>query len=335
MSKNKKKKRQTNAPNKFIAFVKKTLFGEQLRTAIANPISKEPGASPVFKNEELAAKRGQPKQTVEQNHVSDGPLRTPTEPSAAVSPEYLNVPLDPEEISKFRKRMESRFAESLKAKSPLIRLGIDLGTSSSKVVCRGESTAFPVCFGRKSQDLSSYLIPSLVAFDGERVKFGFHAISGSASAAISNFKMCLACSSQESGGCGLANCSLTHWPFDQFTSELEGQEAQFVCAFYLAKLVALTKEIVLKKLSKSFRARPNPKWVANLAVPETFIEQSRVADAFRMVLRTAWFMSEIFLEEPSLENRKPVFECFRAAQQLASESMQFDDNRLSVLSIQR
>ena len=237
------------------------------------------------------------------------------------NPALPNGRLDAVNIAAYRKRIQDGFDKTKTATTPWIKLGIDLGTSSSKVVWRGESNVFPVCFDGDPLMLESYLEPSLVTFKGANLLFGFDAIESSKHSTVSNFKMCLACVSRESGGCKIENCSLTTWPIDLFCAELKNQEIQFVNATHLGKLIAKAKRIIISELSGTFRKKPVPKWTANLAVPEVFIEQSPVADEFKRILRTGWLMSEIFIKEPKLKNRRSLFECFVAAREVSIESL--------------
>lgn len=88
----------------------------------------------------------------------------------------------------FRELIEQYFADGAKASKPWVNLGIDLGTSFSKVVWRlGENEVHPVCFGENKLDLSHYLLPSIVAFEGENLLCGFEAVAFT-KYSISNFE---------------------------------------------------------------------------------------------------------------------------------------------------
>ncbi len=164
-------------------------------------------------------------------------------------------------------------------------------------------------------------MPSIVAFDGERIAFGFESLSFTQSS-ISNFKMCLACESKNDGECNIKKCSLTNWNPKFFASELINEETKFINSLYLAKLLARTKEIILDELTKNhgLPSTVKPKWTDNYAVPDTFIEQSEIAASFREVFRIAWFMAEIFIENSELTDRQKIVECYFAAQGLAREA---------------
>lgn len=238
------------------------------------------------------------------------------------------IAAESEPTNEFRQIMERHFAENAKCVKPLIRLGIDLGTSYSKVVWRlGEETVFPVCFGKNDLSLNNYLMPSVIGFERERIVFGFEALPF-ADSSISNFKMCLACESKDDGDCNIKKCSLTNWKPEFFAAALKNEETKFVNALFLAKLLARTKKIILAELTEKqgFPATVKPKWTANYAVPDTFIEQSEIAAAFREVLRMAWLIAEILIEKPELDDRQTLAECYFAAQGLAKESSEILDD---------
>lgn len=244
------------------------------------------------------------------------PRTDPKEITSSISP------LSKGNIASFREKIEQGFAETQAATSPWIILGLDLGTSSTKVVWRGETNVVPVCFGTDALRLESYLAPSVVTFKGDELLIGNDAVSETEFPTVSNFKMCLACVSQGDGKCGLNKCSLTSWPIDHFCRELKDLEIQFVNATFLGKLIADSKRIVKAELQRTFRQGARPKWTANFAVPETFIERSPIADEFRKMLRIAWLMSEIFVREPRYRNLTTLFECFVAAKEVANQSLE-------------
>ena len=226
-----------------------------------------------------------------------------------------------EELS-FRPIIESFFVESQKATRPSVILGVDLGTSFSKVVRRlGSDDVKPVCFGKDVHRLTDYLVPSVVAFESGNIVTGFNAIASDGNA-ISNFKMCLACESQKSGGCGIARCSLTSWHLELFPEPAKGEETKFISALFLADLITQTKQSVLKELRTTISETVVPKWTANFAVPDSFIEQSDIANAFQEVFRTAWLMSGIFLNATVKRTTETLFDCYSAAHAFALESMQ-------------
>lgn len=324
MAKKKKRNKPNNAPRRFIESIRKTLFGEKLESAIAKPILEKRPVEPKVASIDSVRPVAFVRHASGETPPSAEPVARVVaheEPPKFEVPSPPKQPLDRAAVARWRETIARLFNESQNATSPAIKLGIDLGTSSSKVVWRGDSSANPVCFGSNRLNLQSYLVPSLVAFEEDDVLAGLEIVARTASSRISNFKMCLACTSQDSGGCGLMNCSLTSWPLEVFSDELAGSEVHFVNSCFLAKLIASVKSTIKSELSKSFQEEVNPKWTANLSIPETFIEQSPIADTFREVLRTAWLMSEVFSDQPDLVNRQSVFECFLAARSLARDSL--------------
>ncbi len=308
--------------NKLKNFIKKTFFGEKMENALQkkNEIKK---SLPIVESKTHFS-------AVNKTVRNDNP---PLEKSSAVLSELpdksklnqinptFEIRPNAENIAAFREIMESRFAENAKATQPLIRLGIDLGTSYSKVVWRlGEENVFPLCFGENKFDLADYLMPSLVGFENQTILFGNEALKSNYS--ISNFKMCLACESKKDEQCNIKKCSLTSWKTEIFTHELADEETEFVNSFFLAKLIAETKELIIKELISTHRfpSSVKPKWTANYSIPDTFIEQSEIAVSFRKVFRTAWFMTEVFIGNHIDDNLKSIVECYLAAKSLTRES---------------
>lgn len=328
MAKKKQKQTQNNRPRKFIEFIRKTLFGEKLEKAILRPAIEKPlVVNEVERTDHLTG--GEPSITTPEFNktarIANQEQRESIEFEVRTA---ARVPLDPSNISRLRVRMKALFAESQSATLPLIHIGIDLGTSSSKVVWRGEQSVNLVCFGSEKLKLDNYLMPSLVGFDGANLLFGYKANGRNVGSRISNFKMCLACVSQKPENCSIKNCTLTKWPIDRFPIEVKDLEVEFVNSYFLANLIVSVKSAIRIELSKTIPGKINPKWTANLAVPETFIEQSSIADAFREVLRTAWFMSEIYADDSELISQNSDFECFQAARSLAIESLMSESSSI-------
>lgn len=228
---------------------KPSLFAEKLAKAREQKISIEkPPPAPAKKNLPFTSSPSIIETSKPIETIAD---IAPDEPKIELKTSKIETTVDEsnsavtqgsEPINKFQQIMESRFAENAKATIPLVRLGIDLGTSFSKVVWRlGGENVFPVCFGKDNLDLNDYLMPSTISFDGEGVAFGFDSVSFTQSS-ISNFKMCLACESKNNGECGIERCSLTDWKPEFFVPRLKNEETKFVNALFLAKLLARTKE---------------------------------------------------------------------------------------------
>lgn len=224
-----------------------------------------------------------------------------------------------ERINEFWKIMERGFYENFSpVNATRINFGIDLGTSYSKVVWRSEEYAYPLCFGQNRQNLTDYLVPSTVSFGTDRIICGLDSEHGlPIDFSLANFKMCLACESEKNTDCNIKKCSLTKWNPDFFKPDLENDEAAFVNTFFLAKLIAQTKKLIVAELKdKGVRQPISVKWTTNFSVPEKFIELSAVSVSFHNVFKTAWLMAEIFLEKPDLNDRESVFDCYLVAKDL-------------------
>ncbi len=227
-----------------------------------------------------------------------------------------------ERINGFWKIMEQRFIENLSPVNAIrINLGVDLGTSFSKVVWRLGENSYPLCFGQNHQNLTDYLVPSTVAFSKNEIICGLDSENGlPIDFSLANFKMCLACESENTTDCNIKKCSLTKWNTDFFKTDLENEEAMFVNAFFLARLLAKTKELIFAELKeKGFRQPISIKWTANFSVPERFIEQSSISISFQNAFNIAWLMAEIFSENPTLNSREIIFDCYLTAKDLVQE----------------
>ena len=225
-----------------------------------------------------------------------------------------------ERINESWKTMEGNFHENLSHVNAVnINLGVDLGTSFSKVVWRLGENAYPLCFGQNRQKLTDYLAPSTVTFGENKIICGIDAENDlPIHSTLVNFKMCLACESEKNADCGIEKCSLTKWNADFFKPHLEKNEAAFVNAFFLAKLLTQTKKLILAELKeKGFRQPISVKWKINFSVPERFIELSEISTSFQDVFKTAWLMTEMFLENPNLNDREVLFDCYLTAKELA------------------
>jgi hypothetical protein len=206
-----------------------------------------------------------------------------------------------------------------------INLGIDMGTSFTKVVWRSlEGTSYPVCFGRDSKALNDYLLPTIVAFDG------FSLVTAADPAGlgeskpehhISNFNICLACDKGSEGDCSLATCTLSTWHSCSASPLLAGREVDVVTAVFLGKLISRARLMVVKQLTSTGVRSANVDWSANLAVPEKFMNKSAILDGFEQVLKTAWLMADVFDEIPDLVKLPDLIDCYSSARELAEQDM--------------
>jgi len=237
----------------------------------------------------------------------------------------------PDNSQKYAKLMREKFWEKLNGEAPSgnpvralrINLGIDLGTSFSKVVFRLGGESFPVCFGASKNKIDDYMIPSVVAIGGKAIKCQFEVEDQtklSKAALIPNFKICLTCERGDGeAGCSITKCNLSNLRTGYLPSEIINEEASFLTAFYLAKLIARTKEAVRRQLpEREIPSDITVKWSANLAVPDKYFD-SKVAEGFRESLEIAWLMSEMFLAHPSFSNKTESTVCYLAAKDLHKE----------------
>lgn len=213
--------------------------------------------------------------------------------------------------------IKNRYEINQNQQRPLrIQVGIDFGTSYSKVAWRFGETCFPLCFGENRDSLDDYLVPSTITFDGKTfitgVDYNQHDLLNNPNQ-ITNFKICVACESQ-TDSCDVRNCKLTNWDYKKFSPEAENVEAVFAATLYLSKLVSASKKRIRNELEKKGIARPTPiKWLITTSVPERFSEKEQVIKIYDKVLRTACLMAEVFTESPLLNSRRDIFSLYSAA----------------------
>lgn len=307
---------------------KKSLFGEKLENALQNKTDAEkPPAKFAPKPSAPPIKSRSTEKTPSESKVKIPTFKNQTETLSVSKSEPASdetiLQTQPKSIKsgEFRQTMENGFLKNVSSRSSLkINLGIDLGTSFSKVVWRSGANSFPLCFGSDSSNLNDYLAPSVVAFGKNTLFCCKETAENETFFSLANFKMCLACESDENSDCSIEKCSLTRWHPKAFGAELKGDEAAFVNAFFLAKLLARTKKRVVAELeNKGFGQPFEVKWTANFSVPDKFIEHSPIAAAFEKAFRTAWLMSEVFLEKSDVSKRQTIFEIYLAAKKLRKE----------------
>lgn len=207
-----------------------------------------------------------------------------------------------------------------------IILGLDFGTSSTKVVWREVegNRAHLICFGNRPETLDDYLLPSIVAFDGERLAAGMDALpfleKNPQAKSFSNFKMCLACVSSEKSECNLERCSLSHWrPLLSRTvddSFGDRDTIETIAALHIGKVISLSRKHILENL----RARglePQIRWLVNMAAPVEHIDELPVLEAFERILKTGWLMAEIFDEESGPRQIDDLLDQYSGARELA------------------
>ncbi len=213
-----------------------------------------------------------------------------------------------------RPELEHLFKKETEATTPSINIGLDLGTSYSKVVWRlGDEQVRPLCFSDNRLDLDDYLVPSLVSFNNGHMFWGFDA-EEHPTTLVTNFKMCLATF------CEIGSCKFARWNEINLPPELNGKEIRFITAYYLAELIAKIKGLIKKELEPEFGQSVVPKWTVNYAVPDSFIQNSEIAATFSEVFRTAWFMASYLCEHIECTEIKPVASLYMEAEKYAIES---------------
>lgn len=226
---------------------------------------------------------------------------------------------------KYRKLIENSLAEKLER--PLdINLGIDLGTSFSKVVWRYRENAYPVCFGKHDERLEDYFIPSMVRFDGVALTTDPGQEESTATDfRIANFKMCLACVSSPAGDCHPESCTFSNWRPILSSLLMKDEVVRLVNAIFLGQLIARSKVLILKQLEKKEGiSAPVARWSANLAVPEKYMDHSDILSGFESVLRTAWLMAIVIESEGAPLKFKEIIDCYECAKRIASDGRELD-----------
>jgi hypothetical protein len=237
--------------------------------------------------------------------------------------------LGPESVTrreKYRKLIENVLGE--RADKPLdINLGIDLGTSFSKVVWRYRDNAYPVCFGKHDERLEDYFVPSVVRFDGTSLTSDSDHGQEESTAPehrIANFKMCLACVSAPGGDCRPESCTFSNWGPILSSLLMKDEVVRLVNATFLGQLIARSKTLILKQLKKEGVSAPVARWSGNLAVPEKYMDHSDVLSGFESVLRTAWLMAIVFERESSLHRLEEIIDCYECAKHIVSDGRELD-----------
>jgi len=143
--------------DKLKRFVTKTFFGEKLEQALQPKPETKNLSAPPPKNKSVspAQKINQPfhgKSEPAKTEITQ-PIESPTEIASIENKINLPIVAQTEKAKEFQRIIERCFTESLQAVNPLVNIGVDLGTSFSKVVWRLGENSYPVCFGANRQDL--------------------------------------------------------------------------------------------------------------------------------------------------------------------------------------
>lgn len=196
--------------------------------------------------------------------------------------------------------IDQRLRESLRKIDPRSRvditIGLDLGTSCTKVVWRYRDRSYPVCFGKDPGSISDYLYPSTVHFDGKtlqtdpdqgrdrhwRTEFS-----------VTHFKVCLACENNPNSPCKIGRCALTTWNSELFSGDLRGSEVSFIMAYYLASVLARARGLIVDAFEKKIHPIDprNIRWKVCMAVPNRYMIYENITSEYELALKTGCLMS--------------------------------------------
>ena len=199
---------------------------------------------------------------------------------------------------------QSAYEEDTKLDSVPIVLGIDLGTSSTKVIWREEynDEAYLMQFSGKGNALGDYLVPSEVIIVNGRISTMLMGsqTEGLGSHHLSNFKMCLACESSDKRDCGLRRCSLSNWEpmLSIVTDSNTATVVESVNALHLAVLILHCRESIEERLHRK-GVKKAVRWTVNLSIPVEHMDETEVRQAFERILKSAWMMSHWLDGDPS------------------------------------
>ncbi len=252
----------------------------------------------------------------------------------ATSAKEINSSSNPVSVNHHSPARQNQYADRLaqaqsranssnpRRETPII-LGVDFGTSSTKVVWREVESdrAHALCFGKRAEVLENYLLPSVVAFDGDYFAAGLDTDeflhTNPQASRFSNFKMCLACVSSEKKDCNPERCSLSHWrplltKTDYQSAAGSDSVIEKVSALYVGKVIALSKQLIIEDL-RSRGIDPDIRWMVNMAAPVEHMSEQSVRQAFEKVLKIGEKMSQIFAEETGPRELFELLELYEAA----------------------
>lgn len=177
-----------------------------------------------------------------------------------------NIPL-PEEVSKGKKR---------------ITLGLDFGTSTTKVCVRRELGGddlpiYPIKF-KSTADGSPYLCSSLVGIDNNKVYFGPGIISGDV---YPHLKICVACELDyiENKEC-----------FSKEKCVFRDPTTIFRAADFATMFLAWVMKEARAQLPKEFKNSPS--FTYNISIPIKQLDTNPLFNRYRRMVYTAWRISE-------------------------------------------
>lgn len=206
-----------------------------------------------------------------------------------------------------------------------INIGLDLGTSYTKVVWRCGDKCYPICFGSDPSLIEDYLVPSVVYFDGQSLGTTLESLIDEHRRVefnIGNFKICLACEHNPDSKCKIDRCELSKWNKELFSSDLQGFEVSFITAYFLATVLSKTRQLILSQVEHLLGiSEPEiVRWSVNMAVPNRFWQYQKITIEFLLALKTAWLMSHAFDGLIHKESVRLMKKCYFYSRQLAETS---------------
>jgi hypothetical protein len=180
---------------------------------------------------------------------------------------------------------------------PAFNIGIDFGTSSTKICGRrhkGVVPNDPEPVYLLYIDRQSYLCPSSVLIKNDQLYFGAEAERQATSAAVPlrHLKACLACESEPATATSLAECSSVREPSTEKCTGAFHCQGQLVASqlvtLYLAWIIHEARALASQALGLS----PMTAFTYHIGVPLAHLDQSpRFVEKFRRLLYDAWRIS--------------------------------------------
>jgi len=241
---------------------------------------------------------------------------TPTQ-KHVLEPEPITPPsIEPIELEREEEISEAGLLPKRKVvRAKLVNIGIDFGTSSTKVFMRDITArqAYACAFPSPLHAFGPFCWPSTIRVNSGLLYFGTPAESMSSGRAIRSLKICLACQEglfrQED--CPINQCLDDDGELGEFN--LRGQDGQNITfqpwelvSIYLAHLIGiLTSEFAIKEAFGE-----HCKWTYNMVAPLDMVEVPKIEATFEFVLYYAYLMKEKIHQGISLENAKALLSKF-------------------------
>jgi actin-like ATPase involved in cell morphogenesis len=193
-------------------------------------------------------------------------------------------------------RAKNRLSQQTSPRPLLINIGVDFGTSSTKVVVRNvlEDRAVAFTHANAVDGYGAFCWPSTVRVNDGRLYFGNQAEAMQYGQAIRSFKVCVAChegaftdKQLEERGCKIGVCQHSQ---EKGTFGLGSSDKRVVfradelTALYLAELLATVRCEVDAQLSP----QGNAKYTVNMAAPLDLVTQPPLKTAFDRAVFAGW-----------------------------------------------